>query len=251
LRETFIIMGDLRSLSIVIPAYNEEQRLPEALRRIAAFVETKELDFVEILAVDDGSRDGTAEVVRKAAAADPRIRLLQNPGNRGKGYAVRHGMQKAQGGWVLFTDADLSAPIEDLDRLEEAVRRENAGGAIGSRALDRRMVLKHQPLLREWVGRLFNFAMRLITGLPYRDTQCGFKLFRRDVAQCVAARQQCDGFGFDVEILFIARKHGYRIVEVPVRWANVEGTKVSLLKGLGAFLDPLRVRWNDLRGRYK
>ncbi len=249
--ETFIIMGHLRSLSIVIPAYNEEQRLPGTLRAIAAYLETKALDFVEILAVDDGSRDRTAEVVRQAAAADPRIRLLQNPGNRGKGYAVRHGMREARGEWVLFTDADLSAPIEDLDRLEEAVERERADGAIGSRALDRRLVLKHQSALRELSGRFFNLVMRLITGLPYRDTQCGFKLFRRDVAQCVAARQRSDGFGFDVEILFIARRHGYRILEVPVRWANVEGTKVSLLKGLAAFLDPLRVRWNDLRGRYR
>lgn len=244
-------MGHLRSLSIVIPAFNEEQRLPSTLARITAWLETRPLDFVEILAVDDGSTDRTAEVVREAAARDPRIRLLENPGNRGKGYAVRHGMQKAQGEWVLFTDADLSAPIEDLVRLEAAVERESADGAIGSRALDRSLVLKHQSPMRELSGRLFNLCMRLITGLPYRDTQCGFKLFRRDVAQCVAARQRSDGFGFDVEILFIARKHGYRIVEVPVRWANVEGTKVSLAKGLAAFLDLVRVRWNDLRGRYR
>lgn len=249
--ETFIIMGHLRSLSIVIPAYNEEQRLPATLRAIASYVETKQLDFVELLVVDDGSRDRTAEVVRQAAAADARIRLLQNPGNRGKGYAVRHGMQQARGEWVLFTDADLSAPIEDFDRLEDAVQRENADGAIGSRAVDRSLVLKHQPPFREFSGRVFNLAMRLVTGLPYRDTQCGFKLFRRDVAQCVAARQRSDGFGFDVEILYIAKKHGFRILEVPVRWANVEGTKVSLLKGLAAFLDPLRVRWNDLRGLYR
>lgn len=244
-------MGHLRSLSIVIPAYNEQQRLPATLERIAAWLETKPLDFVEILAVNDGSTDRTADVVREAAARDPRIRLLENPGNRGKGYAVRHGMQKARGEWVLFTDADLSAPIEDLDRLEAAVERESADGAIGSRALDRSLVLKHQSPMRELSGRLFNLCMRLITGLPYRDTQCGFKLFRRDVAQCVAARQRSDGFGFDVEILFIARKHGYRIVEVPVRWANVEGTKVSLAKGLAAFLDLVRVRWNDLRGLYR
>ncbi len=244
-------MGHLRSLSIVIPAYNEEQRLPATLGRIAAWLETRPLDFVEILVVDDGSTDRTAGVVREAAARDPRVRLLQNPGNRGKGYAVRHGMQKAQGEWVLFTDADLSAPIEDMERLEAAVERESADGAIGSRALDRSLVLKHQSPVRELSGRIFNLCMRLITGLPYRDPQCGFKLFRRDVARCVAARQQSDGFGFDVEILFIARRHGYRIVEVPVRWANVEGTKVSLAKGLAAFLDLVRVRWNDLRGLYR
>lgn len=244
-------MGHLRSLSIIIPAYNEQQRLPATLARIAAWLETKPLDFVEIIVVNDGSSDRTAEVVREAAARDLRIRLLENPGNRGKGYAVRHGMQKAQGEWVLFTDADLSAPIEDLDRLEAAVERESADGAIGSRALDRSLVLKHQSAMRELSGRLFNLCMRLITGLPYRDTQCGFKLFRRDVAQCVAARQRSDGFGFDVEILFIARRHGFRILEVPVRWANVEGSKVSLAKGLAAFLDLVRVRWNDLRGLYR
>lgn len=249
--ETFIIMGHLRSLSIVIPAYNEEHRLPATLDAVGRYVETKQLDFVEILVVDDGSSDRTADVVRRAAAADPRIRLLQNPGNRGKGYSVRHGMREARGEWVLFTDADLSAPIEDLDRLEQAVTRENAGGAIGSRAVDRSLVLKHQSPFREFSGRMFNLAMRLVTGLPYRDTQCGFKLFRRDVAQRIASLQLLEGFGFDVEILHIARRHGYRIVEVPVRWANVEGTKVSLWKGLAAFFDPLRVRWNDLRGRYR
>jgi glycosyltransferase involved in cell wall biosynthesis len=244
-------MGHLRSLSIVIPAYNEEQRLPATLRAVISYAETKKFDFVEILAVDDGSRDRTADAVRQAAAADPRIRLLQNPGNRGKGYAVRHGMREARGEWILFTDADLSTPIEDLDRLEEAVQRHGADGAIGSRAVDRSLVLKHQSPFREFSGRVFNLAMRLVTGLPYRDTQCGFKLFNRDVAQCISARQRIDGFGFDVEILYIAKKHGYRILEVPVRWANAEGTKVSLWKGLAAFLDPLRVRWNDLRGLYR
>ncbi|MGQ9916634.1 MAG: dolichyl-phosphate beta-glucosyltransferase [Bryobacteraceae bacterium] len=244
-------MGHLRSLTIVIPAFNEEQRLPATLLDIVSFLETRPLDCVEILVVDDGSTDGTAAVARAAAAADIRVRLLQNPGNRGKGYSVRHGMKEARGEWVLFTDADLSAPIEDLGRLEEAVQRESADGAIGSRAIDRSLVLKHQSPLREFAGRVFNLLMRLITGLPYRDTQCGFKLFRHDVAQCIASRQLLEGFGFDVEILHIAKRCGYKIVEVPVRWANVEGTKVSLRKGLAAFLDPFRVRWNDLRGRYR
>lgn len=248
---TFIIMGCLRSLSIVIPAYNEEQRLPDTLRRVAAYLDTKNLDFAEIIVVDDGSRDGTAAAAAGYARSDPRVRLLHNPGNRGKGYTVRHGMREARGEWVLFTDADLSAPIEELDKLAAAVESAAAAGAIGSRALDRRLVGRRQSAFRESSGRIFNFAMRLLTGLPYRDTQCGFKLFRRDAAALISARQLLEGFGFDVEILYIARKYGFRILEVPVRWFNAEGTKVSLWKGLAAFLDPLRVRWNDLRGRYR
>jgi glycosyltransferase involved in cell wall biosynthesis len=241
----------LRSLSILIPAFNEEARLPATLRTVSAYLETRSFDFVEVVIIDDGSRDQTASLVRLAAASDSRIRLVQNPGNRGKGYAVRHGMREAKGEWVLFSDADLSAPIEELDKLIAAVEAQAADGAIGSRALDRSLVGKRQSAFREFSGRLFNFAMRLVTGLPYRDTQCGFKLFRRGVAHVVAERQQSDGFGFDVEILYIARKHGFHIIEVPVRWFNVEGTKVSLFNGVSAFADPLRVRWNDIKGLYK
>ncbi len=164
---------------------------------------------------------------------------------------MRQGLREARCEWVLFTDADLSTPIEDLSRLEAVIAAFEADGALGSRALDRKLVGKHQSPWREFSGRVFNRAMRLVTGLPYSDTQCGFKLFRRDVARAVAARQTLPGFGFDVEILFIARCLGYRIQEVAVRWNNAEGTKVSLWKGLNAFLDPARVRWNSLRGRYK
>ncbi len=244
-------MGCLRSLSIIIPAYNEERRLPSTLETVRSYLQTKSLDFVEVVVVDDGSRDGTARIVEDAAARDARIRLVRNPGNRGKGYAVRHGMEEARGEWVLFSDADLSAPIEELDKLEAAIEKQSADGAIGSRALDRSLVGKRQSAFREFSGRVFNLAMRIVTGLPYRDTQCGFKIFRRDVAHAVASRQQTDGFGFDVEILYIAKKHGYRVLEVPVRWFNVEGTKVSLWNGVAAFADPLRVRWNDLKGLYK
>lgn len=244
-------MGTLRSLSIVIPAYNEERRLPATLAEVSRYLETRSLDFVEIVVVDDGSRDGTAVLVEEASRRDARIRLLRNPGNRGKGYAVRHGMREARGEWVLFSDADLSAPIEELDKLEAAIERAGADGAIGSRALDRALVGRHQSAFREFSGRVFNLVMRLVTGLPYRDTQCGFKVFRRDVARELAARQQSDGFGFDVEILYIAKKLRRRILEVPVCWFNVEGTKVSLWNGVAAFADPLRVRWNDLKGLYR
>lgn len=244
-------MGSLESLSIIIPAYNEARRLPATLDAVRAYLDGRGFEFAEVVVVDDGSKDETAELVAAAAASDGRVRLLKNPGNRGKGYAVRHGMREARGEWVLFSDADLSAPIEELDKLIGAVEASGADGAIGSRALNRRLVGKRQSAFREFSGRAFNLAMRMVTGLDYRDTQCGFKLFRQSVAQAVAARQLSDGFGFDVEILFIARRLGYRVVETPVRWFNAEGTKVSVWNGVAAFADPLRVRWNDVRGLYK
>jgi glycosyltransferase involved in cell wall biosynthesis len=179
------------------------------------------------------------------------MRVLPNPGNRGKGYSVRHGILEAKGEWALFTDADLSTPIGEVEKLWSAVEREGATVAVGSRAVDRSLVGVHQPLLREAVGRVFNLAMRLIAGLDFKDTQCGFKLFQTSAGREVFSRQLLDGFGFDVEVLFIARKRGLKAVEVPVRWDNVEGTKVSLWLGLAAFLDLWKVRRNALQGKYK
>jgi dolichyl-phosphate beta-glucosyltransferase len=206
---------------------------------------------VEILIVDDGSKDSTAALIQEFANRHPFARLLQNPGNRGKGYSVRHGMQKAQGDWILSTDADLSSPLEEVDKLLSAVEREKAAAAIGSRALDRSLVGVHQAAFREASGRVFNVVMRAATGLPFRDTQCGFKLFRKDAAHAIFPRQRLDGFGFDVEDLLIARIHGFKVVEVPVRWDNVEGTKVSPLNGARAFWDLAAVRWHQLAGRYR
>ena len=237
-------------LSIVIPAYNEENRLPATLARLYSYLATSPFGDAEVLIVDDGSRDGTAALVEDFAHIYPTVRLVRNPGNRGKGYAVRNGMLEAQGEWVLFTDADLSAPIEEVEKLMAAVREQNAVGAIGSRALNRKLVSVHQSAFREYSGRFFNLTMRLITGLPYADTQCGFKLFRRDVAHEVFRRVRIPGFGFDVEALFVAKLLGHPVVEVPVRWANAEGTKVTMLNGLQAFTDLLAVRWNQLRGHY-
>jgi len=206
---------------------------------------------VEILIVDDGSKDSTAAVVQEFAARHPFARLLRNPGNRGKGYSVRHGMQEAQGDWILSTDADLSSPLEEVSKLWAAADRYKAAAAIGSRALDRSLVGVHQAAFREASGRVFNVVMRAATGLPFRDTQCGFKLFRKDAAQVIFPRQRLDGFGFDVEDLLIARIHGFEVVEVPVRWDNVEGTKVSPLNGARAFWDLAVVRWHQLAGRYR
>ncbi len=240
-----------RSLSIVIPAYNEEKRLAATLERINSYLAGAGWKFSEIVVVDDGSRDGTVALVENFAARAPCVRLVRNPGNRGKGYSVRHGMLEAKGEWALFTDADLSSPIEELEKLWTKADETRAQVAIGSRALDRSLVGTHQPLLREYAGRAFNLAVRLITGLPFWDTQCGFKLFETRAAREIFRRQQLERFGFDVEVLFIARKLGYSAIEVPVRWNDVAGTKVSTLNGLAAFLDPLRVRANQWKGRYR
>jgi dolichyl-phosphate beta-glucosyltransferase len=235
-----------RSISIIIPAYNEETRLPATLARVRQYLDSTGWDFTEIVVVDDGSRDATAAVARKAG-----VRVLQNPANRGKGYSVRHGMLEAKGEWALYSDADLSTPIEELDKLWTVVERQNSQGAIGSRAMDRSLIGVRQPLFRETMGRLFNLVMRLITGLPFQDTQCGFKLFKTAAAREIFRRQLLDGFGFDVEVLFIARELGYRVIEAPVKWNDVVGTKVSNWRGAAAFLDPLTVRWNGIAGKYR
>jgi glycosyltransferase involved in cell wall biosynthesis len=235
-----------RSISIIIPAYNEEKRLPSTLSTVKAYLEATSWEFAEVVVVDDGSRDGTVEVARKAGA-----RVLRNPGNRGKGYSVRYGMLEAKGDWVLFSDADLSSPIEELEKLWSAVERERAQAAIGSRDLDRSLIGVRQPLFREFGGRFFNLVIRLITGLPFHDTQCGFKLFEGAAAREIFGRQRVERFGFDVEVLFIAQRLGYRTLEVPVRWNDVAGTKVKMWGAAAAFLDPLKVRWNGITGKYK
>jgi dolichyl-phosphate beta-glucosyltransferase len=232
----------LDSLSIVIPAYNEENRLPQTLREVLDWLARGTFSFLELIVVDDGSRDETANVVDKFARENPCLRLLRNPGNRGKGYAVRHGMLEAKGEWILYTDADLSSPIGEMTKLCRAAREQNAAIAIGSRAVDRSLVEVHQPALRELSGRCFNLVMRMVTGLPFRDTQCGFKLYRADAARQIFPLQKQDGFSFDVEDLLIAKKLSIRTVEVPVRWANVEGTKVRLSQGIMSFLDLVKIR---------
>ena len=240
-----------RSISIIIPAYNEEKRLPGTLDRVIAYLARGTWSFAEIVVVDDGSSDGTVRVAEERRGSCDGLRVLRNPGNRGKGYAVRHGMLACRGEWALFTDADLSAPIEELDKVWDAAEKADAQVAVGSRALDRALIGVHQSWFRENAGRFFNLVMRIITGLPFRDTQCGFKLFSAAAAREIFRRQLLDGFGFDVEVLFIGRHLGFREIEVPVKWNDVAGTKVSAWRGVAAFLDPLRVRWNQILGRYR
>jgi dolichyl-phosphate beta-glucosyltransferase len=220
--------------------------LPATLDTVREYLSKSDWEFSEIVVVDDGSRDATAAVAERAGA-----RVLRNPGNRGKGYTVRHGMLESRGEWSLFTDADLSAPIDDLEKLWRAATNENAPVVFGSRALDRSLVGVHQPAFRETMGRLFNLLMRIETGLRFHDTQCGFKLFQTAAAREIFRRQRLDGFGFDVEVLYIATHLGYRALEVPVRWNDVAGTKVSMWRGVAAFLDPLKVRWNGITGKYR
>ncbi|MEK7404446.1 MAG: dolichyl-phosphate beta-glucosyltransferase [Acidobacteriota bacterium] len=242
----------MASISIVIPAYNEEQRLPATLSSVLAYLSGRQWSSVEVLVVDDGSSDSTAACVEEYRRSHSEVRLLRNPGNRGKGYSVRHGMLEARGDWILFSDADLSAPIEELDKLLAAARAGSALVAIGSRALDRSLIAVHQSAFREWAGRIFNLLMRLLVGLSFWDTQCGFKLFEARAAREVFGRQRIERFGFDVEALYLARKLGFKTVEVPVRWSHAEGTRVSMRRdSVAMFLDLLRVRWWDWRGYYR
>jgi glycosyltransferase involved in cell wall biosynthesis len=236
-------------LSIVVPAYNEAGRLRSTLPRFASFCDRH--SDTDVLIVNDGSVDDTGRVVEEFAREHPGVRAIHNAANHGKGYALRQGAMEVAAEWILFTDADLSTPLDEIEKLFDAARRNAASIAIGSRALDRRMVGVHQPLAREWSGRFFNVAMRTITGLPFRDTQCGFKLYRRHAADVVFPRQTLDGFGADVENLVTARVHGLHVVEVPVRWDNVAGTRVGPLSGARAFTDLVAIRANQLRGRYR
>lgn len=236
--------------SIVIPAFNEEARISATLNEVVRCVETNRWN-AEVLVVDDGSTDKTAEIVTSVARRYPFVRLLSNGANRGKGYSVRNGMLQAQGEIALFTDADLSAPIQEADRLFAAIHA-GADVAIGSRWLDRTRQTIHQPLYRQFFGRCFNLVTRMIMRLPFADTQCGFKAFTRAAAQTVFQLQRIHRWGFDPEILFIALKRGYVIREVPVTWGHDERTRISYLKdGIQMLQELIFVRWNALTGVYR
>ncbi len=236
-------------LSIVIPAYNEANRIEAALRRVMTCVQEQGWD-AEVLVVDDGSKDATASIVGRWMVEHPRLRLVKNAGNRGKGYSVRNGLLQAAGEVVMFTDADLSAPMEEANRLFEALA-EGADVAIGSRWLDRARQTIEQPFYRQFFGRCFNWITRRVMGLPYKDTQCGFKAFRREAAQVIFRLQTIERWGFDPEILFIARKLKYVVREVPVTWGHDERSRMSYLRDGFKMLEEMAViRANSLQGRY-
>ncbi len=236
-------------LSIVIPAYNESARIEATLGRVMTCVETQQWD-AEVLVVDDGSTDDTSEIVERWMDRYERLHLIKNPGNRGKGYSVRNGLLQAAGDVVMFTDADLSAPMEEASRLLDAIAN-GVDVAIGSRWMDRTRQTIHQPLYRQFFGRCFNAITRTVMGLPYRDTQCGFKAFRRTAAQVIFRLQRIERWGFDPEILFIARKLKYTVREVPVTWGHDERSRMSYLKdGMKMLEDMAVIRSNSLAGRY-
>jgi len=235
-------------LSIVIPAFNEEMRLPVTLAQISAYIRVSKRE-TEVIVVDDGSSDRTSQVANSFRGEIRRLRVVANDENRGKGYSVRRGMLEAQGRIVLFTDADLSAPIDEADKLIAAL--EDHDVAIGSRALDRKLISVRQSVFRENAGIVFNLVVRAILRLPFVDTQCGFKAFRRGPCQIIFRQQRIERFGFDPELLYLARHHGLRAVEIPVRWAHSPATKVSMLRdSIRMFLDIFLIRWNALRGQY-
>lgn len=232
-------------ITIIIPAYNEERRIGATLEKVLAYLGQKKISF-EIIVVDDGSQDKTLEIVRKIDGSE--IKILENKSNRGKGYSVKRGMLEAQGDWILFTDADLSTPIEELEKF---LRHENFDILIASRDLPESKLVVPQPWHRKLGGRLINFFVQALILPGIKDTQCGFKLFRQEAAKKIFPKQTIEGFGFDIEILYIARKLGFKIKELPVAWLNNPETKVRPIKdGLKILQNIFQIKINDRRGRY-
>lgn len=248
-----------RFLSIVIPAYNEEKRIGPTLDAVLTFLKSQTYQS-EVIVVDDGSSDKTASKVSERIPlyrqAGHELRVLINSPNRGKGYSVKRGLTDATGEILLFTDADLSSPITEAPKLIDPISERRADVTFGSRALNPQLIGVHQPRMRELGGAVFNICMRTITGLKFKDTQCGFKAFRREAAIPVFALQRVERFGFDPEVLYIAKKQGNRLLEVPVVWNHCEGgelqNKLNYVRdSINMFADLIRIRFNDLAGRYK
>ena len=221
----------LPAFSLVIPAFNEEDRIGRTLRDALDYLRDTAPES-EVIVVNDGSTDRTSAVVRKVFAEPGPIanRLIEHSPNRGKGAAVREGMLAAKHSIALFSDADFSTPIEEASKLLNPIAAGEVDVAFGSRALDRNLIGQRQPWRREQGGRVFNLIVRLATGLPFWDTQCGFKAFQLDVFRPILEQAKTDGFGFDVELLYLARKAGLRMREIPVRWNHYEGSKVNVLR---------------------
>jgi len=236
--------------SIVVPAYNEHQRIGGTLEAVVAHARQHQWN-VEVVVVDDGSSDGTPEMVTRFAADNPEVRLVQNPGNRGKGCAVRNGMLASRGEVLLFTDADLSAPISEASKLFAEIEK-GADVAIGSRWLDSSLQYQRQPFKRQVMGRVFNLFVRMLLNFPYRDTQCGFKAFTRNAARRIFPLQRITRWGFDPEVIYLAHKMGLRVAEVPVIWGHDEKSTLHPYRdGLRMGTDVLKIRWYSWTGRYK
>jgi len=224
---------------IVIPCYQGARTVGDVVRGARA-------SGLPVVVVDDGSTDGSGAAAEAAGAT-----VLRHPGNRGKGYSVRNGMLNANGSVLLFSDADLSSPIEEADKLFISIAS-GADVAIGSRWLQTELQTRRQPFYRQFFGRIFNLTLRIVLGLNFKDTQCGFKAFSRRAAEAIFPRQQIERWGFDPEILFLARRFSFKTVEVPVSWAHREGTRLSPFRdGIRMFGELLKIRWNSLTGKYK
>jgi dolichyl-phosphate beta-glucosyltransferase len=235
--------------SIVIPAYNESERITASLDKVLAYI--AEHNWVaEVIVVNDGSTDNTADIIRGYMRQNPIVRLLENPGNKGKGYSVRHGMMEARGDILLLTDADLSSPIYEARKLFDAIEKDGMDIAIGSRWIQRQTQTLRQPFYRQVSGRIFNIMLRVVLRLKQKDTQCGFKAFTRQAAQSVFPPQRIERWGFDPEILFLADKFKLKTAEIPVEWANDERTKIKLTDGFRMFWEMMRVRWYSASGQY-
>lgn len=233
-------------LSVIIPAYNEEKRLPETLGIIYDYLSRAPYSW-EIIVADDGSKDGTVDLVKKFKPEDDRVKVVEAPCNMGKGAATRRGILTSSGKYRLFTDADNSTPISEVAKLLKAIRKTNSQIAIGSRAMKGSDLEVRQPWYRELMGRTFNLVVQTLAVPGIKDTQCGFKLFREDAALKLFRLQRFDGFSFDVELLFLARKFGFKIREVPIRWINNEESKVSPIKdSLRVFSDVIKIRFVHL-----
>jgi dolichyl-phosphate beta-glucosyltransferase len=239
------------ALSLVIPAYNEEVRLAGSLASVAAFAKTFP-GGCEVILVDDGSRDRTAGIARDFAAKQPGARVLVNERNRGKGYSIRRGVLEASAPAILVSDADLSTPLTEAAKVLDRLRAMGEGIVIGSRGLPGSNVEVHQNALRELMGRTFNLVVRTMTGLPFKDTQCGFKAMSRSVARPIFSRARVDRFSWDVELLYVARKRGVKIEEIPVTWRNAPGSKVGIFSApLEMLRDVIRIRAWYRQGVYK
>jgi glycosyltransferase involved in cell wall biosynthesis len=238
-------------VSVVVPAYNEEVRLGPTLPQIFTYFQSIDVP-IEVLVVDDGSRDGTSALVERLRADEPRLKLVRFPANRGKGAAVREGTLAATGRLVLITDADLSTPLFEFDHLLKRMRETSSDVVIGSRALAASRVEIGQPFYRRWMGKTFNLLMRTITRLPFHDTQCGFKLVDREKTAPIFRKMVIEGFAFDVELLWLARLAGLRILEEPIEWRNSTDTRVSAIRSSWSMLsDVLKLRGRVRRGFYR